>query len=126
MTSVTRVLALAFAAVAAVPWPLRAQNGTPAPRPGQDSVTVQASRKYGASGVHRYLLGANYRDLWFKPITVPVLDLGKYAGGLKALEEGGNAQTRNLHMRGEDGKRYVFRPVFKEVLHNLTGPIDFV
>ena len=116
MTSVTRVLALAFAAVAAVPWPLRAQNGTPAPRPGQDSVTVQASRKYGASGVHRYLLGANYRDLWFKPITVPVLDLGKYAGGLKALEEGGNAQTRNLHMRGEDGKRYVFRPVFKEVL----------
>lgn len=89
---------------------------TTPPRPGEDSVVVQASRKYGASGIHRYLLGDNYRDLWYRPITVPVLDLGKYAGGLTALEEGGNAQTRNLHLRGADGKRYVFRPVFKEVL----------
>jgi hypothetical protein len=45
-----------------------------------------------------------------------VLDLGRYAGGLTAEEEGGNAQTRNLHLRGRDGKEYVFRPVFKEVL----------
>ena len=89
---------------------------TTPPRPGDDSVVVRASKKYGASGLHAYLLGANYRDLWYQPITVPVLDLSKYAGGLTALEEGGNAQTRNLHLRGEDGKRYVFRPVFKEVL----------
>ena len=85
-------------------------------RPGDDSVTVQASRRYGASGVHRFLLGDNYRDLWAQPIKVPVLDLGEYAGGLTALEEGGNAQTRNLHLRGKDGREYVFRPVYKEVL----------
>ena len=91
----------------------QASNG---PRPGEDSVVVRASKKYGASGFHSFLLGDNYRDLWAQPIKVPVLNLGKYAGGLKALEEGGNAQTRNLHLRGADGKEYVFRPVFKEVL----------
>src|SRR5688572_33219047 len=63
-------------------------------RPSDDSVTVQASQKYGASGVHRFLLGDNYRDHWARPIRVPVLHLDKFAGGLTALEEGGNAQTR--------------------------------
>ena len=121
MRFVTRVGLLASVAVTILPSATWAQN-TAAPRPGQDSVTVRASEKYGASGFHSFLLGDNYRDLWYKPIKVPVLDLGKYAGGLKAFEEGGNAQTRNLHLRGGDGKEYVFRPVFKEV---LQLPDDF-
>lgn len=116
MTFATRMVSLACAVLAILPAGSHAQTTSTAPRPGDDSVVVRASKKYGASGVHRYLLGANYRDLWYTPIKVPVLDLGKYAGGLTALEEGGNAQTRNLHLRGADGKRYVFRPVFKEVL----------
>ena len=101
--------------VAVFSGPAWAQSNA-APRPGQDSVVVQASKKYGASGIHAWLLGGNYRDVWYQPTKVPVLDLQKYAGGLTALEEGGNAQTRNLHLRGADGKEYVFRPVFKEVL----------
>jgi hypothetical protein len=118
MTFATRVFGLAFGALAALPYASRAQtnSGTAGPAPGTDSVVVRASSKYGASGFHRFLLGDNYRDLWAQPITVPVLDLGRYAGGLTAEEEGGNAQTRNLHLRGADGKEYVFRPVFKEVL----------
>ena len=102
-------------AVAVLPCLGTAQSNA-APRPGQDSVVIQASRKYGASYIHAYLLGHNYRDVWYQPTRVPVLDLSKYAGGLTALEEGGNAQTRNLHLRGADGKEYVFRPVFKDVL----------
>jgi hypothetical protein len=93
-----------------------AKRARPASQPSADSVVLRASEKYGASGFHRFLLGDNYRDLWYAPIKVPVLDLGKYAGGLTPLEEGGNAQTRNLHLRGKDGYEYVFRPVFKEVL----------
>jgi hypothetical protein len=122
MTFATRMVFLACAVLAILPAGSSAQTTNSAPRPGDDSVVVRASRKYGASGVHRYLLGGNYRDLWYTPIKVPVLDLGKFAGGLTALEEGGNAQTRNLHLRGADGKRYVFRPVFKEV---LQLPDDF-
>ena len=106
---VAAVTALAFSNTA---W----AQVVPPPPPGTDSVVVQPSHKYGASGVHRFLLGDNYRDLWAKPVKVPVLDMATYAGGLKGEEEGGNAQTRNLHLRGADGKEYVFRPIFKEVL----------
>jgi len=117
MTFASRMVTLVCAVLVTLPAIGPAQNVTTTPpRPGDDSVVVRASKRYGASGPHAYLLGANYRDLWYQPITVPVLDLAKYAGGLTALEEGGNAQTRNLHLRGQDGKRYVFRPVFKEVL----------
>jgi hypothetical protein len=125
MTFATRVVLLVGSLLMAIPGGIQAQTnnavktverGGTVARPGDDSVVVRASKKYGASGFHRFLLGDNYRDLWYQPIKVPVLDLGKYAGGLKALEEGGNAQTRNLHLRGADGKEYVFRPIFKEVL----------
>lgn len=117
MTFALRMVTFACAVLATVPGLGQAQDvATTPPRPGDDSVVVRASRRYGASGPHEFLLGDNYRDFWYQPITVPVLDLGKYAGGLTALEEGGNAQTRNLHLRGKDGKEYVFRPVFKEVL----------
>jgi len=118
MTVAPRVVLLAFAILVTRPDSGQAQTKTSngPPRPGTDSVVVRASKKYGASGFHSFLLGENYRDLWAQPIKVPVLNLGTYAGGLKALEEGGNAQTRNLHLRGGDGKEYVFRPVFKDVL----------
>ncbi len=117
MTFATRVVLLVGSLlVAASPTSQAQTNGTPRAKPGDDSVVVRASKKYGASGFHRFWLGDNYRNLWYQPIKVPVLDLGKYAGGLKALEEGGNAQTRNLHLRGADGKEYVFRPVYKEIL----------
>jgi hypothetical protein len=124
MMFATRVTTLVSCAVALMlPIASQAQSAGMGPKrarttsqPSADSVVVRASKKYGASGFHRFLLGDNYRDLWYQPIKVPMLDLGRYAGGLKALEEGGNAQTRNLHLRGGDGREYVFRPVFKEVL----------
>src|SRR5687768_18246998 len=123
MTFAKRIVTFGCAVLATIPALGQAQNvSTTPPKPGDDSVVVRASKKYGASGWHAFLLGDNYRDLWYQPITVPVLDLGKYAGGLTALEEGGNAQTRNLHLRGKDGKEYVVRPVFKEV---LQLPDDF-
>jgi hypothetical protein len=121
MRLVTRVGLVVCASIVALPGAGEAQTATP-PRPGQDSVTVRASSRYGASGIHEFLLGENYRDFWYQPIRVPVLDLSGYAGGLTALEEGGNAQTRNLHLRGADGKEYVFRPVYKDV---LKLPDDF-
>ena len=125
MTFASRVSALALASVAAMPCAIGAQTGgrTAGPAPGTDSVVIKASRHYGAHALHRFLLGDNYRDFWAQPITVPVLDLRTYAGGLTAEEEGGNAQTRNLHLRGADGKEYVFRPVFKELVQ-LHGVLE--
>ena len=81
--------------------------------------TVIAGGSYGMSPAWRWLLGDNWRDIWDREITVPVLDLQQTAGGLTPFKQGGN-QSRTLHFRGGNGLRYVFRSVEKNV-HNAVG-----
>ena len=97
----------------------------PPPAPTQDSVTVVAGQVYAAGVLHRAFMGSGYRDLWTAPIRVPVADLGILGGGgLTHLELGGGTTTQTLHLRGEDGRRYVFRSVDKtprELIEDLEG-----
>lgn len=81
-----------------------------------DSVQVVANGRYDAGSVHRFFLGDTYRDIWETPITVPVLDLERFAGGLKATEEGGGNQTRTLRFESADGRTWTFRPLKKDKL----------
>jgi hypothetical protein len=83
------------------------------PPPAADSVEIVAGAQYQAGGVHRFLLGSGYRDLWTTPILVPVLNLETYAGGLHPLKRGGGNQTKSLHLVTPDGVQYVFRGVYK-------------
>jgi hypothetical protein len=77
--------------------------------------TVIANRRFEAGAFHRFLMGDNWRDEWLTPITVPILDLRTFAGGLRPTETGGGLQTVNLRFEGKDGAQYVFRPVRKGV-----------
>src|SRR5690349_5360176 len=79
----------------------------------KDSVSIAAATHYDAGGFSRFWLGDTYRDYWMKPVKVPVLPLGTYAGGLKPLKEGGGMQTINLRLAAPDGSEWVFRPVNK-------------
>ncbi|MCH8247760.1 MAG: BamA/TamA family outer membrane protein [Bacteroidetes bacterium] len=79
-------------------------------------VRVVANDTYRAGWLHRFLFGSKYRDVWATPIEVEVLDLSVYAGGLTLIRGGGMGQSKTLHLRGADGRRYVFRPVNKEIL----------
>jgi hypothetical protein len=87
----------------------------------QDSVTVVAGEEYRAGSLRRTLWGANYRDLWTRPVRAPVLDPDTFAGGLTPLRAGGDFASNTLHMRGADGRRYVFRSINKDVSKGL-GP----
>lgn len=78
------------------------------------TVTVRASTEYDRSGFWRTLFGDLWRDTWSAEITVPVLDLDHYAGGLTPLKEGGN-QSKTLRFRGGDGRTYVFRSTTKRI-----------
>jgi hypothetical protein len=69
---------------------------------------------YGASGLHRWFLGASYRALWTTPITLEVLDLAREAGGLKPVRRVGGVQTKGLALAGADGRSYTFRGVEKD------------
>ena len=78
------------------------------------TVTVRAGTDYDRDGVWRMLFGNAWRDVWSAEITVPVLDLDTYAGGLTPTKAGGN-QSRTLRFDGADGRSYVFRSTEKNV-----------
>src|SRR5690606_15435361 len=44
----------------------------------------------------------------------PVLDLERFAGGVRATDEGGGMQTRSLRLTTEDGLEFVVRSVDKD------------
>jgi surface antigen Omp85-like protein len=90
-------------------------GGVPAAR-GQDPPRrrVVAGEKYQAGGLHRALFGADYRDLWAMPVEVPVLDLQRYAGGLRPVRRVGGQETKGLALKGADGRDYTFRGVDKD------------
>ena len=92
-----------------------------APVQAQDSVTAVAGEEYRAGSLRRALWGDNYRDLWTRPVRAPVLDPDTFAGGLTPLRAGGDFASNTLHLRGADGRRYVFRSINKDVSKGL-GP----
>ncbi len=78
------------------------------------AVTVTAGARYRAGWLHRLLLGAHYRDLWTTSVRVPVLDLGRFSGGLAPQRRGGGRETTSLRLQGADGRAYAFRSVDKD------------
>jgi hypothetical protein len=77
--------------------------------------TVQApGPQYGAGGLHRLFLGREYRPLWVTPISVPILDLHTFAGGLRPVSKGGGKQTKSLLLVASDGRQFFFRAVDKD------------
>jgi hypothetical protein len=106
----TRALSLGMLAAVLGPADLPAQ-ASQSPR----AETVQApGPEYRASGLHKLLLGKEYRSLWTTPITVPVLDLRTYAGGLRPVSKGGGQETKSLLLVAPDGREFFFRSVDKD------------
>jgi hypothetical protein len=75
---------------------------------------VVIAPEYEAGGFHRWLWGTDYRALWTTPITVEVLDLKTFAGGLKPAFRVGGQETKGLAMKGADGRDYTFRALDKD------------
>ncbi len=89
--------------------------GLPAQQSSHPRETVQAAGpQYGASGLHRLFLGPEYRSLWTTPISVEVLDLHTFAGGLRPVSKGGGQETKSLLLVGQDGREFFFRSVDKD------------
>jgi hypothetical protein len=74
---------------------------------GQSETTLQAAGKhYEAGWFHRFLLGSEYREVWTTPITVPVLDMDTYAGGVRAVSRTGGQQSKSLRLQATDGRQF--------------------
>ena len=77
--------------------------------------TLQApGPRYRAGGLHSLLLGREYRSLWTTPISVTVLDLRTFAGGLRPVSKGGGQQTKSLLLAALDGREFFFRSMDKD------------
>src|SRR6266702_3352374 len=83
-------------------------------RAGAETRQVVIAPAYKKGGIERCLWGADYRALWTAPITVEVLDLKTFAGGLKPLFRVGGQETKGLAMKGADGRDYTFRGIDKD------------
>lgn len=89
-------------------------NAQVVPSGGEQTVTVAPGPEYQAGPMKRKLLGDGWREVWVAPVNVPVLDLSRYAGGLKLVRRAGGNQTLTLHLAEEKGWReHLFRSVNK-------------
>ncbi len=79
----------------------------------QDSTVVIANPNIKLNGGRNFFIGRNYRKEWTTPVKVPVLDLGKDAGGLTPEKEGGGKQTRSLRLEDGSGKQWALRSIEK-------------
>lgn len=80
----------------------------------QQTATIRASTEYERGALWQAFFGDTWRDVWSSTITVPVLDIGSYAGGLEPFKTGGN-QSKTLRFHGKDGYTYIFRTSNKDV-----------
>ena len=109
--SVLRSLSYSIALAGAGAAGVAAQEADSRP---QDHVVQAPGPEYGAGGLHRFFLGAEYRSLWTTPVSVPVLDLETFAGGLRPVSKGGGKQTKSLLLAARDGRQFFFRAVDKD------------
>jgi len=107
----TRRELLGIALLASGVTPLAGQKPDSA---SQGQVLQAAGPRYRAGGLHRFLFGREYRSLWSTPVSLPVLDLRTYAGGLKPVSKGGGQQTKSLLLVAGDGREFFFRSVDKD------------
>jgi len=106
-----RMLSLTVAFTAVSTTGGTAQDAAPA---GRSHVVQAPNPEYGAGGLYSFFLGREYRPLWTTPISVPVLDLGTFAGGLRPVSRGGGKQTKSLLLEARDGRQFFFRSVDKD------------
>jgi hypothetical protein len=90
-------------------------TGLAAQYPSSRVDTLEApGPEYRAGGLHQMLLGKEYRSLWTTPVSVPVLDLSNFAGGLRPVSKGGGKQTKSLLLVAPDRRQFFFRGVDKD------------
>ena len=87
-------------------------------------ITIIPGEQYKAGWFHDFWFGKHWRDLWTTPITVPILDLSTFAGGLTPIKVGGGLQTKSLRFQGKDGNVWKFRSMSKDPTKVLDADLQ--
>ena len=80
---------------------------------GQE-VKLAMDSLYGEhGGLHKALLGKNFREEWATTVSVPVIDIWDAENGYEIIKRGGGMQTRSLRMEDREGREFSMRSIKK-------------
>ncbi|WP_225035226.1 metallophosphoesterase [Winogradskyella sp. SM1960] len=78
------------------------------------SASIYPKEDTKKSGFYKFLWGERYRDDYSTKVKAKVAYLDTLMGGLKPFRKGGGTQSKTLHLKDTDGKRYVMRAMKKQ------------
>lgn len=86
------------------------------PKITSDSInaSIYSKEDTDKSGFYKFLWGKRYRDDYSTDVKAKVAYLDTLMGGLKPFRKGGGTQSKTLHLKASDGKRYVMRAMKKQ------------
>lgn len=79
---------------------------------------------FSKNGFGTFLWGDHYRDVYSLEITVPVLDLAEFQGGVLPTKRGGGYQTNSLRVVTKDGREYTLRSLDKDADRAVPYPLN--
>ncbi|WP_424492940.1 metallophosphatase [Salinimicrobium sp. GXAS 041] len=85
--------------------------------------SIYTPEETNKSGLHKWIWGNNYRDLYSTQIEAPVLNIDTIAGNLRPLKEGGGQQSRSLRFIGENDHEYTIRALRKSPIRFLQANV---
>ena len=95
------------------------------PKTNLDSISasIYAKEDTSKSGFYKFLWGNRYRDEYSKAVAAKVVSLDTLMGGLQPFRKGGGTQSKTLHLKASNGKRYVMRAMKKQADQFLQAAI---
>jgi Calcineurin-like phosphoesterase/Omp85 superfamily domain len=90
----------------------------------EDSVEVSILQKGEIWEMSDLIWGKLYTDYYYEKLKVPVLDLGKQAGGLKAFKKGGGFQSISIRLLNDKGNRFYQIRGIKKTAEKLFYPFN--
>ena len=85
--------------------------------------SIYTKEETDKSGLHTFLWGSHYRDIYSKEIEAPVLDLSALPGNVHAISEGGGNQSRSLRLIDDSEHEYTARELRKSAVRFIQSKI---
>ncbi len=75
-------------------------------------------------GFYKGTFGRHYRELYWIPVEVKVMNIDTFQGGLDPYRRGGGMTTMSLHTEASSGRQYQLRSVRKNPAQILPGLLE--
>ena len=92
---------------------------------GQQTIEVPLSEyDFDKNKFGETFWGKHYRETYKTKLTVPLLDLAQYEGGVIPIKRGGGYQTNSLRLESPNGKQYTMRSIEKDESRAVPYPFN--